>query len=316
MAAAPRAPTFSEAIDEMVLHDFSKQGACMDRLVPHYNRGTTIPEAFYANARRLLDESWQLLVCFVDSAALARAHDSPVSLDLTWPRGCDVHVNGRRIVPRKRNMPTPITEAFLASSGRTTIKLVSREHDLGAPSDTTALLFFTGYDAKAASGDMAHLTEAKAEAARTFRETYLIDEEVAEVEDCAIQEQRILLLCPITLTRVKNPVKARSCKHRQCFDYDTFVTMMKQSRNPDWKCPLCNASAGMGFLVRDVFVRDILESPDLPDNAEAVHADLDNSRWWVDPKDIDDGDDDDFTDDDDVGVPVPSRKVVYHDEVL
>ncbi|XP_022995762.1 E4 SUMO-protein ligase PIAL2-like isoform X1 [Cucurbita maxima] len=59
---------------------------------------------------------------------------------------------------------------------------------------------------------------------------------------------RISLNCPISYTRIKVPVKSRSCKHLQvsischgiwkCFDFYNFIGI--NSRRPSWRCPHCN----------------------------------------------------------------------------
>ncbi|XP_038874879.1 E4 SUMO-protein ligase PIAL2 [Benincasa hispida] len=49
---------------------------------------------------------------------------------------------------------------------------------------------------------------------------------------------RISLNCPISYTRIKVPVKGRSCKHLQCFDFGNFIDI--NSRRPSWRCPHCN----------------------------------------------------------------------------
>nr|KYP67313.1 E3 SUMO-protein ligase pli1 [Cajanus cajan] len=73
---------------------------------------------------------------------------------------------------------------------------------------------------------------------------------------------QISLNCPISFTRIKTPVKGRSCKHFQvtilalaspnvenaggglisqmslCFDFDNFISM--NSKRPSWRCPHCN----------------------------------------------------------------------------
>ncbi|KAI4315471.1 hypothetical protein L6164_028275 [Bauhinia variegata] len=49
---------------------------------------------------------------------------------------------------------------------------------------------------------------------------------------------RISLNCPISFSRIKTPVKGRSCKHLQCFDFSNFIDI--NSRRPSWRCPHCN----------------------------------------------------------------------------
>ncbi|XP_017407254.1 E4 SUMO-protein ligase PIAL2 isoform X4 [Vigna angularis] len=49
---------------------------------------------------------------------------------------------------------------------------------------------------------------------------------------------QISLNCPISFTRIKTPVKGRSCKHFQCFDFNNFISI--NSKRPSWRCPHCN----------------------------------------------------------------------------
>ncbi|CAN1778307.1 E4 SUMO-protein ligase PIAL2 [Linum perenne] len=49
---------------------------------------------------------------------------------------------------------------------------------------------------------------------------------------------RISLNCPISLSRIKIPVKGSSCKHLQCFDFGNYVEI--NSKRPSWRCPHCN----------------------------------------------------------------------------
>ncbi|XP_022892966.1 uncharacterized protein LOC111407597 isoform X2 [Olea europaea var. sylvestris] len=49
---------------------------------------------------------------------------------------------------------------------------------------------------------------------------------------------QISLNCPISLIRIKTPVKGHLCKHLQCFDFENYVNI--NSRRPSWRCPQCN----------------------------------------------------------------------------
>jgi len=51
-------------------------------------------------------------------------------------------------------------------------------------------------------------------------------------------ESRISLNCPIGLTRIKTPVKGRTCKHFQCFDFENIIEI--NCNRPIWRCPHCN----------------------------------------------------------------------------
>lgn len=52
------------------------------------------------------------------------------------------------------------------------------------------------------------------------------------------EPSRISLNCPISIRRIRTPVKGHSCKHIQCFDFDNYVDI--NSRRPSWRCPHCN----------------------------------------------------------------------------
>ncbi|KAJ3038397.1 SUMO ligase siz1 [Rhizophlyctis rosea] len=57
-------------------------------------------------------------------------------------------------------------------------------------------------------------------------------------------EEILTLKCPITLTRMKTPVKGRECLHRPCFDATHFQSL--NANNPKWKCPICGLAIGRG----------------------------------------------------------------------
>jgi hypothetical protein len=62
-------------------------------------------------------------------------------------------------------------------------------------------------------------------------------------DDIIMGEKEIIisLQCPLTLTRIRTPARSKNCKHAQCFDLDSFLSL---SRNPDdlWqiRCVYCN----------------------------------------------------------------------------
>lgn len=75
---------------------------------------------------------------------------------------------------------------------------------------------------------------------------------------------------PFSAQLWKTPVRGSSCKHRECFDLDTFMASRRQLRTQlagpsgadDWRCPHCKRDARPQQLVVDGFlkgVRDELE---------------------------------------------------------
>ncbi|KAK1372342.1 E4 SUMO-protein ligase PIAL2 [Heracleum sosnowskyi] len=68
---------------------------------------------------------------------------------------------------------------------------------------------------------------------------------------------RVSLSCPISMKRIKIPVKGHSCKHHQCFDLDNYVEM--NLRRPSWRCPHCNQSVCFNDIRIDQKMVKILE---------------------------------------------------------
>ncbi|XP_020216462.1 E4 SUMO-protein ligase PIAL2 isoform X2 [Cajanus cajan] len=69
---------------------------------------------------------------------------------------------------------------------------------------------------------------------------------------------QISLNCPISFTRIKTPVKGRSCKHFQCFDFDNFISM--NSKRPSWRCPHCNQYVCYADIRLDRVMVEILKN--------------------------------------------------------
>ncbi|XP_027914324.1 E4 SUMO-protein ligase PIAL2 isoform X3 [Vigna unguiculata] len=69
---------------------------------------------------------------------------------------------------------------------------------------------------------------------------------------------QISLNCPISFTRIKTPVKGRSCKHFQCFDFNNFISI--NSKRPSWRCPHCNQYVCYGDIRLDRNMVEILKN--------------------------------------------------------
>ncbi|KAL8480199.1 hypothetical protein ACS0TY_026937 [Phlomoides rotata] len=77
--------------------------------------------------------------------------------------------------------------------------------------------------------------------------------------DCEVTEgpSVISLNCPISMWRIKTPVKGRSCKHIKCFDFDNYVEI--NSTRPNWRCPSCNKPASFSDIRLDQNMVKVLE---------------------------------------------------------
>ncbi|XP_017237143.1 E4 SUMO-protein ligase PIAL2 isoform X2 [Daucus carota subsp. sativus] len=84
---------------------------------------------------------------------------------------------------------------------------------------------------------------------------------------------RVSLSCPISMKRIRIPVKGVLCKHHQSFDLDNYVDM--NLRRPSWRCPHCNQTVCFNDIRIDQKMVKILE--DVGVNVAAVMISADGS---------------------------------------
>ncbi|KAJ3104313.1 hypothetical protein HDU97_009389 [Phlyctochytrium planicorne] len=67
--------------------------------------------------------------------------------------------------------------------------------------------------------------------------------------DVEIGDSIITFTCPVSLSRITDPVKGENCKHLQCFDLRPFLDMLYLKL---WKCSVCGAHLRADSLVVDL----------------------------------------------------------------
>ncbi|ONK68034.1 uncharacterized protein A4U43_C05F6500 [Asparagus officinalis] len=82
---------------------------------------------------------------------------------------------------------------------------------------------------------------------------------------------RISLNCPISLSRIRTPVKGYLCRHHQCFDYDNFLEI--NSKRPLWHCPCCNQPSSFIDLRIDQNMVKILKDMTVDTTYVVISAD-------------------------------------------
>lgn len=99
-----------------------------------------------------------------------------------------------------------------------------------------------------------------------------------EDSDAVFVSRCISLVDPVSLRRMRSPVRGRQCDHVQAFDrqaYIEFNKLMERDKwcklSRRWKCPICNKHVSRNDLVRATNVRTLLEQADLED-MDVVHA--------------------------------------------
>ncbi len=85
----------------------------------------------------------------------------------------------------------------------------------------------------------------------------------AQSDDIMIADDSITidLRCPISLGRIRCPVRFTQCKHPQCFDYDVFkqFALAGLAKSKDVKCPVCFVSVTRtAKLIECGLVREVL----------------------------------------------------------
>ncbi|KAG0615326.1 hypothetical protein M758_5G032100 [Ceratodon purpureus] len=83
----------------------------------------------------------------------------------------------------------------------------------------------------------------------------------AEADDEVVEgASRVSLRCPISHQRLVTPVKASTCRHLQCFDYDSFLEI--NEKRPSWRCPCCNRLISCPDLRIDRQMEKVLKETD------------------------------------------------------
>ncbi|KAK4052244.1 E3 SUMO-protein ligase pli1 [Microbotryomycetes sp. JL221] len=90
---------------------------------------------------------------------------------------------------------------------------------------------------------------------------------------------------PLTLARIKVPVRSINCSHVACFDAQMWFSMNEQT--PTWTCPICSKVLRVEDLVYDEFIKDILDTCDSEVDAVTIEPDgtwrSDNDKFGTAP---------------------------------
>ncbi|KAI9470496.1 MAG: hypothetical protein EXX96DRAFT_584533 [Benjaminiella poitrasii] len=109
-----------------------------------------------------------------------------------------------------------------------------------------------------------------------------------------VQESvKLRLKCPITMVRMKQPVRGKKCKHIDCFDLKAYL-LVNNTRNPTWQCPHCNNMVGPNLLVRDELTEKLLK--ELPKNVAEIEYTQDHSQYKIIQLDDPDSDEEEDSD--------------------
>ncbi|KAM0791998.1 hypothetical protein ACM66B_007109 [Microbotryomycetes sp. NB124-2] len=90
---------------------------------------------------------------------------------------------------------------------------------------------------------------------------------------------------PLTLARIKVPVRSPTCMHVACFDLEVWLSLNEQT--PTWTCPICSKVLRYDELQHDGYVQDILDACDGEVDAVTIEPDgtwrSDNDKFGTAP---------------------------------
>jgi len=73
-------------------------------------------------------------------------------------------------------------------------------------------------------------------------------------------ETKVSLRCPLSICRMRNPVRGTECTHPQCVDLHTFLSF--SHRTGTWQCPVCLKPLKFNQIVIDNEMKHILQQTD------------------------------------------------------
>jgi len=84
-------------------------------------------------------------------------------------------------------------------------------------------------------------------------------------------ESRVSLRCPLTVCRIRTPVRGVNCLHPQCVDLEAFLSF--SNRTSIWQCPVC---------MKPLKYEDLLEDDKMAEILEKTNEDVDQVRLFPD----------------------------------
>ena len=201
--------------------------------------------------------------------------------DTAWPEVIFLEINGemleiRRKLHHGKDQPIDITKFIkpptdaLESSNQITVAMPKSSQ---GPITKTYFIAVEVIEIAAHDDIMESITtHQRIPASETLEniKNSLTGASLADEDDIAmtISDLSVSLTDPFTAQSFEIPLRGNKCKHRECFDLDTFLqTRLQQRKKPDqpcmvdvWRCPLCGCDARPSSLIVDEFFVQIRES--------------------------------------------------------
>jgi hypothetical protein len=104
----------------------------------------------------------------------------------------------------------------------------------------------------------------------------------ARLSDVQASSLQLSLRCPLTLVRIKTPVRFESCKHLQCVELRAWESHTGSSNDhysssTNRLCPICNSTSSSTVII-DGYFKEILEGTN--EDVDVVTVDVENGLKW------------------------------------
>ena len=207
-----------------------------------------------------------------------------------WPDNLYLQCNSHMLEPRRRlhhNRDVPIDITAVVNPGRNRLTVVvNRVSTDDRPYEYALAVEIVGlvsHDAITKNLKQISATESLEAIKTALTASDSNDDEIVIITSNTI----IKLFDPHTLTKIFDiPVRGAACRHRDCFDLETFLSLRDPKNKPGapsiidcWRCPICRGDVRPQTLIRDGFmdhVRDELTRKKILDIGHIV-VDCDGS---------------------------------------
>ncbi|KAI9345115.1 MIZ/SP-RING zinc finger-domain-containing protein [Pilaira anomala] len=186
-----------------------------------------------------------------------------------WPENLHIDLNGRRLPLEKRikntqhpgppyygkDSPYDLTKQLRI--GENTLKIYQPEC---ACHYTFAVQIYKQFSINAAKR-MVDASTIKIDETEKLIRNFFGQVDKDDDDDIVIVQKsvKLSLRCPISLKKLKLPIRGRNCKHLECFDLVPYL-LTNENKVPQWLCPCCNKTTYPDELARDLFMERLLKT--------------------------------------------------------
>lgn len=220
--------------------------------------------------------------------------------ETAWPKGVFIEINNRRVEIRRKaqwhkDLPADITNHLVR--GTNELKLVY----LPTSRDTDRSQYYIAIEVFQCQDEISikYSLESSRLIEHNQAKVKILDRLSAgfshESDDLVINTATIDLdvFCPLSHTLIDLPVRGRSCRHSECFDFNNY--MLSRPRKSFWepphadsyRCPICRGDTRPGELVIDGFVVEVLARLRESEQSEVKSITISGDGKWTVKKEKD-----------------------------